>query len=438
MSTDTPPTDRFDVIIVGAGPAGLAAAKTTASAGLQTLVLERGSAPGVKNVMGGVIYVQPTEAVFPEFHLRAPLERCVVQQDAWILTPDSAIKVGYRSNAFQSESPNAYTCFRVRLDKYFAEQARQAGALIVNETMVDEVLRERGQVIGVRAGRAEGEVYAPVVILAEGVNCELALALGMQTPLRNEDVASAVKEVIHLDKGVIADRFNLQGDEGATIECFADATMGTLGTGFIYTNKETLSVGVGGLLSAWAPLKLTPHDFLQRFKQHPMIAPLLAGGETVEYMSHMIPEGGFRRLPQLAGNGIMIVGDAAMLVNGLHREGANHALRSGQLAGETAILAHQRGDFTMQTLQDYTRRLWDDVTTLRDLKKYRNASRFVEHNPHVLQLYPQWASDAAREMLTVNETPKRRKQWRIIGDLIRRRGVFGLIRDAVTGGRSMW
>jgi len=432
------PTDRFDVIVVGAGPAGLAAAKTCAAGGLLTLVLERGAAPGVKNVMGGVIYTRPTAEVFPDFHKQAPLERCIIQQDAWVLTPDSALKLGYRSTRFQADPPNAFTCFRVRLDKYFADQAQQAGALLVCETKVEEVLRERGQVIGVRAGREEGEVFAPIVILSEGVNCELALALGMQTPLRNEDVASAVKEVIALDPGIIAERFNLQDDEGATIECFGDATLGTLGTGFIYTNRETLSVGVGGLLSEWAKLKLTPHDFLQRFKQHPMIAPLLAGGETVEYLSHMIPEGGFHRVPQLFANGLMIAGDAAMLVNGLHREGANHALRSGQLAGETAILAHQRGDFTMQTLQEYRRRLREDAPTLRDLRKYRNTSRFIAQNPYLLQLYPQLASEAAYEMLTVDGTPKRTKQWRVIGNVIRKRGLLGLLRDAIQGGRSVW
>ncbi len=438
MASAEPPTDRFDVIVVGAGPAGLAAAKTCAEAGLSTIVIERGVAPGTKNVMGGVLYTHPTASVFPDFWKEAPLERCIVQQDAWMLTPDSAIKLGYRSQAFAEDVPNAFTCFRVRLDKYFAEKTREAGALIICETKVDEVLREDGKVVGVRVGRERGELYAPVVIIAEGVNCQLTVSLGMQEELGLHDTASVVKEVIALDAKVIEDRFHLRGDEGATIEFYGDATAGMLGTGFIYTNRETVSVGVGVLLADWVKAGGTPHDTLGRFKAHPMVAPLIEGGEPVEYLSHMIPEGGFRRMPRLFDHGVMVAGDAAMMVNGLHREGANHAFVAGKLAGETAVEAHRKGDFSPRTLSRYPQRLWDDVPTLKDLRKYREAARFMTRNPHILGRYPELASAAAREMLTVDSVPKREKQWRIIRSFVKERGYLGLLRDAINAWRSLW
>lgn len=438
MSSEEMPTNRFDVIVVGAGPAGLAAAKTCAESGLETIVIERGVAPGTKNVMGGVLYTRPTAVVFPDFWHEAPLERCVVQQEAWVMTPDSALKLGYRSRKFAEGTPNAFTCFRVRLDKYFARKVQEAGALIICETKVDEVLREDGRVTGVRVGREQGDLYAPVVIIAEGVNCELAISLGMQEKLELHDAASIVKEVIALDRAVIEDRFHLTGEEGATIEMYGDSTAGMLGTGFLYTNRETVSLGVGVLLAQWVEAGGTPHDTLSRLKEHPMVAPLIEGGETVEYLSHMIPEGGFRRMPRLFDHGVMIAGDAAMMVNGLHREGANHALLAGKLAGETAAEAHRDGDFSARSLSRYRERLWNDVPTLKDMKKYRHAAHFMSDNPQVLGLYPELAGDAAREMLTVDGVPKRQKQWRIIRSFLKRRGAFGLLRDGIKGWRSVW
>jgi len=432
------PTNRFDVIVVGAGPAGLAAAKACAEAGLATIVIERGTAPGTKNVMGGVLYTQPTARAFPDFWKEAPVERCVVQQEVWALTADSAVKIGYRSRRFCGTPPDAFTVFRVRLDKHFAQKTEEAGALIICETKVDEVLRDGGKVVGVRVGREQGEVYAPLVILAEGVNARLALALGMQTKLQPHDVATIVKEVIALDRKVIEDRFQLTGDQGATIEMYGDSTMGKLGAAFLYTNRDTLSLGVGLLLAEKARTQLTPHDLMQRLKEHPVVAPLIAGGRTVEYLSHLIPEGGYRRIPKLFADGVMVAGDAAMLVNSLHREGANHAFLSGRLAGETAVDAHRAGDFSARMLSRYQKRLWHDAPTLRDLRKYRNATRFIESHPSALPIYPEIASDAMYEMLTVDGVPKREKQWRIIRRAIAKRGFWGLVRDAIAGGRSMW
>ncbi len=428
---------EFDVIVAGGGPAGLAAATVCARAGLDTIVFERGRTPGTKNVMGGVLYTRPTAEVFGEFWKDAPLERCVIEQNAWILTEDSVIKVGYRSPQFAQDVPNAYTVLRVKIDEYLAQQTEAAGALLINETKVDEVLRDdKGQVIGVRTGRPEGEVYAPIVIIAEGVNCELTKALGMQSDLRVEDAASVAKEIIRLDPQVIEDRFHLQPGEGATIEMYGASTQGMLGTAFLYTNESSLSLGVGVLLADAIKGHTTPFDMLQQLKQHPALAPLIAGGEVGEYMAHLIPEGGYNRLPALFGNGVMVVGDAAQLVNGLHREGSNHAILSGKVAAETAIEAHEKGEFSARTLHKYRERLEKETPTLNDLRKYRNATTFMERHPWVLSLYPQLAADSIAEMMTVDDETKRSKQWKIVREVLRRGSIPRMVWDAIDAGRS--
>jgi len=433
--TGIPDKLEFDVIVVGAGPAGLAAGTVCARAGLDTIIIERGRKPGTKNMMGGVLYTRPTAQVWPEFWEEAPLERCVIEQNQWIMTEDSVIKLGYRSPHFAEGVPNCFTVLRVKIDQYFAEQAEAAGALIINETKVDEVLQDDGRVVGVRTGRPQGEIYAPVVILAEGVNPMLACELGMQEDLDPSGAAVTVKEVLRLDPEIIEERFGLNEGEGATIEMYGAPTMGMLGTAFIYTNEGSLSLALGVLLSEFAEVPDTPHDLLQQLKQHPAVAPLVEGAEPAEYMAHLIPEGGYDKMPALFGHGVMIAGDAAQLVNGIHREGSNHAILSGKAAAETAIDAHSKGDFSDRTLGHYRQRLEEAAPTIADLRKYRKATKFMEHHP-VLKVYPALAAWAFEQMLTVDDKTKRQKQWEIIKEALRRRKPWGMAWDAIDGGLS--
>lgn len=435
MTAEQTVDKNYDVIVVGAGPSGLAAATVCARAGLNTIVIERGDKPGTKNVMGGILYIHPTAEVWPEVWKEAPVERPIFEQLVWVLTPDSALKFGYRSEKLLDKRPNACSVLRVKMDRWFATQAEKAGALIICQTRVDEVLTDGDRVIGVRCGREDGELYAPIVILSEGVNPQLAVKLGMQKRLQPQHFASIAKEIISLPEEVINDRFGLpDSNHGTAMEVMGDATAGLLGMGFIYTNKTTLSVGVGPTLLDALDSHLTPYDMLQRFKAHPMIAPLLEGGEVLEYLSHMIPEGGYNAMPQLFGNGIMITGDAAMLVNSLHREGSNHAILSGRAAGETAIEAHNKGDFSSRVLNRYRERL-EHGPTLADLRKYKRATSYMEHHP-IFAVYPELASDAVREFMTVDLDTKRQKQWRLLRLLLERRNIFGLAYDALDALRS--
>src|SRR5437588_2576679 len=141
--------ERFDVIVVGAGLAGTAAAYLLAKANLRVLCIERGEDPGTKNVMGGILYRQPTEKIIPGWWRDAPIERPIVEERLWLLTPDSMIQAGFKSLRYAEEPYNAFSVLRVKFDKWFADKAVAAGALLITNTVVEDVVREGNQVVGV-------------------------------------------------------------------------------------------------------------------------------------------------------------------------------------------------------------------------------------------------------------------------------------------------
>lgn len=428
--------EKFDVIVVGAGPAGLTAAYLLAQAGLAVVVVERGDFPGAKNVMGGVLYSWPIKEVLPEFAGEAPLERHIVEQRAWILSADSAFSVGHRNMVFDREPRNCFTVLRSRFDKWMGQKVRGAGALIVPETVAERLLWRAGQVVGVQTGRADGEIFADVVLAADGGNSFLALEAGLRPPFRPELLATAVKEIIALPAASIEQRFGVTGSQGVTIELFGDATMGMVGTGFIYTNRESISVGVGATIRDLNDRGINPNDLLEHLKSHPAVAPLLEGGETREYMGKMIPEGGLRAMPKLSTGGMLVLGDAAMMVNSLHREGANLAMHSAQLAVRAVLQARERGDFSARSLAYYDH-LVRNSAIHHDLYKYRNMTGFFEHHHQFFSLYPDLLNHAAREMLTVTGESKRRKQRGIFAEARRRRSLWGMVRDFFGAWRSI-
>jgi electron transfer flavoprotein-quinone oxidoreductase len=421
-------SEKFDAIVVGAGPAGTSAAYVMAKAGLNVIMIERGEYPGSKNVMGGVLYSKQMREIIPDFYKEAPLERPIVEQRIWALTENSVVTAGYKGLEWAEEPYNNFTVFRAKFDQWYANKAVEAGALLINETVVTECIVENGKVVGVRTDRPDGDLYADVVVLADGVNSLLAKSLGFHKEFKPNQVALAVMEVINLPAEKIEDRFNLEPNQGATIEIFGDSTKGILGTGFIYTNKESINIGVGTLLSGMIKHKLRPYDLLEYLKNHPMVRPLIKGGEPAEYAAHLIPEGGYHAMPKLVGNGVVVCGDAGQMVNGINREGSNMAMTSGRLAGETIILAKQANDFSENMLDTYRSRLMESFVG-KDLKKYKDATHTFDKYPVYLNEYIPAVNKAASEYFTVDGIPKADKQKKMMKAFTEGKGMFGAIQD---------
>ena len=427
--------ERMDAIVVGAGPAGVTAARALADAGLAVVVLERGQFPGSKNVWGGILYRQPTEEICPGFEAEAPLERPIIEQRYLMLTEDAVLGATYRTQRFAEPPHNAYSVLRSPFDRWYATKAEEAGAEVFSEFTVTDLLWEDGRVVGVTTGDADGELYARCVVLADGANSLLAQKAGLHKEWAPIEQALVAKELIALPAGTIEDRFALPAGMGTALEVFGEATWGLLGYGFVYTNRDSLSIGTGALLEDLIRTGINVNDMLDRFKRHPAIAPLIAGGETVEYSAHLIPEGGYHRMPRVYADGVVVVGDAAGFVNPLNREGVNLAMLSGTLAAQAVTEAAATDDFSAASLARY-RDLLDDSIVIKDLYKIRNATDYAHARPHLLTEYPRLVSDAAREYLTVDGFSKKEKQAKI-GGMFRGLPKRRLLGDLIGAARAM-
>lgn len=432
MNTDLK-ENKTDVIVVGAGPAGISAAITIARAGYEVVLIERGTFAGSKNVFGGAIYAQAVKEIFPDFEKAAPLERKNIEHKFTILGEEDSTVVSYRKN---HENAVSYSVIRGKFDRWMAEEAKKEGVILVEETVVRELLVEDEKVIGVKTELED--YYSDIVILADGVNSLLTKQIGFREDIEPKDVAVSVKEVIKLDKEKINDRFLINDDEGCVYELFGGSMLGKLGLGFIYTNKESISIGLGITLDELTEQKIKPYDLLQKIKEHPTIAPLIKDGEVIEYSAHLIPEGGYKKVPTLSGAGVMVVGDAAMLVNNMHWEGTNLAMLSGKYAGETAIIALGKKDVSENSLIKYQEKI-EKSFIMKDLHTYRNLMGIIHNKKDVFLGYYLKKINAFFEMFTsVDSTPKRELYRKFIINFLKQRGIKGLFGDAWSILKLIW
>lgn len=418
--------NKTEVIVVGGGPAGISAAITIARAGKKVVLIERGNFSGSKNVFGGAIYVQPTNEIFPDFEKTAPLERRTVIQKYIMCNETQSISASYTA---KKESANSYSVNRAKFDRWMAHEAQKEGVVLATETLVKSLIVKENKVVGVKTELED--YYAEIVILADGVNSLLAKQIGLRKDIKSKDVALGVKEVIKIGKERIEERFNLQDGEGAIYEILGDPMLGMLGLGYIYTNMETISIGIGISLDTLAKKKLKPYELLDKLKAHPSLQTYIKDGELVEYSAHLIPEGGYKKLPKLYSDGVLVVGDSAMLVNNMHWEGTNLAMISGKLAGETAITALNKNDFSSNALSFYQQKM-EKSFIIKDLKTYKNIMDIAHGRAEsFFGYYPKKIGDFFKMFTTVDSIPKRDKYHRFIKSIFTDRSISELFKDAI-------
>jgi electron transfer flavoprotein-quinone oxidoreductase len=421
--------EKFEVIVAGAGLAGLAAAYTLAQEGVEVLVIEKGDYPGAKNVTGGRLYVNPVRELFPDLWKKAPLERFIAREGVSIMAGERSVNVEYCGSELKQEPYQSYSILRAKFDRWLAKQAERKGAMLVSKSRVDDLIIEDEKVVGVWAGG--DELRADAVIACDGVMSLLAERAGLRKPADPHDYAVGFKEVIELDSAIIEERFGLEENEGAARLFMGEVTRGKFGGGFLYTNKDSLSLGiVVGIkdLMEGSPAVQAP-VLLDEFKQRPEIARLIKGGESVEYSAHVIPEGGLKALSKLYGNGILVAGDAAGLAMniGVTVRGMEYALASGFYAAQAIMQAREKQDFSAGSLSVYEKIL-NDSFVMQDFAAFKEAPAVLD-SPRFFQYYPELVGNIMKDIYEVPAGPKNRlyptikkyltfkEMWAMAGDM---------------------
>jgi electron transfer flavoprotein-quinone oxidoreductase len=408
--TETPSYDNdFDAIVVGAGLAGSTAALTMARDGLDVIMIERGPSPGTKNVFGGVLYT-PRIRELTDFE-DAPKERYVAKKTYSMLSEEGdETSMSIAPSSWREEPHNdSWMVLRGDFDEWFAEQAVKEGVTLITETTVTDLIKENGEVVGVETDRPDGELRAPMVVLAEGANSLVSEGADLKDQDERDNVAVSVKEVRKYDREKLEDRFHIDGDAGLAAHYFGDGACGdAVGGGFLYTNKRTVSIGVVYSIEDAAHSEKTPDEVLEEFKQHPAVAPLVRGGRMLEYSAHAIPEGGPDSMPELVHDGAVIVGDAAGLVlnSGIHLEGTNMAVESGYHAGRAVADALAQGRTDEAALASYETELQNSYV-VENLEHYGwFMDTAAEEKDFLFDDLPRALGQAGDAYFKMDNTPK--------------------------------
>ncbi|ANE22525.1 oxidoreductase [Denitrobacterium detoxificans] len=421
----------FDVIVVGSGCAGAIAAYVAAKKGKSVLVVERGEYAGAKNMTGGRIYAHSLKAVFDKYGEgeiewdEIPFERKVTHERIAMMDATSNMTIDFTSEQLGEMGKDSYTVLRGPFDQWLAEQAENAGCEYICGIAVEELLKdESGAVIGIKAG--EDEITAHVVIIAEGVNSLLAeRCLGAPRPKRNE-MAVGIKEVFELSPEQIEDRFLCPEGEGAAMLFVGDATHGEVGGGFLYTNKDSISLGLVATIENMSKANTTIYQCLDDFKKHPAVAPIIRGAEMVEHSGHMVSEGGYNMIPKYTYDGALIAGDAAMLCMNLGYmvRGMDLAVASGQFAAEAACDAIDAEDVSEAGLASYKQKM-DNSFVIKDLATFSKWPSTMEHWGRMFTDYPKMVSEIFNAMFVVDGEPALPLKKRMM-PIVKQRGLFKL------------
>jgi electron transfer flavoprotein-quinone oxidoreductase len=441
--------DKFDCIVVGGGIAGLSAALTLAKNNMKFLLIERGEFSGAKNVSGGVLWGSRLADLVPDYWDQdAGFERYVNHRRLTFLDDQSSFSIDFKSEHFAEKPYKGLIVLRSKFDSWLATKVEEAIAessypedsFVATNILVDKIIMENGKAVGIRTG--EEEFHADSVIIAEGVNNLLTRQVGLQDKYVPADyMATGVKEVIRFDQSVLEDRFQLEGNAGLTNEFIGFASDGVEGGGFLYTNKDTVSLGlVLNMKSMRENLSQDKkiYDVLTHFKSHKAVRDMLRGGEVVEYSAHVVSTGDMRAMPkELYTDGVLLAGESANLLlnSGKAIQGMDYAMESGILAAETIVEAKNKGDFSKETLKEYRKKL-DSSYIMKDLRNFQGAVQFL-HSEEMFTSVPKVVNEFGRQFFTVDSSETDKTPTMLRKAIKKHSSVWSLIKLGIKGARSL-
>jgi electron transfer flavoprotein-quinone oxidoreductase len=393
--------------------------------GLNVVFLERGNRPGEKNVMSGVLLTSKLRALIPDFHDRAPLQRCITGFEQYILGEDEVLRLPALRNYRRSElSHPPFTVFRSQFDDWFAQEAVDAGAELFTATLAEDLLWEEGRVAGVRTRR--GDLCARVVIGADGVNSTVAENSGLRSRLVPAEVSLITRQILDLPAEVIEDRFALRPGEGV-ISLFTGLLSGPNGYKGVYytelyTNLDSLSLTVEVPLDVLQACGVPNCEVLAARERHPYIARLIQGATLREYQAHLIPWGSVPDLGYLYGDGVLLAGDAGRFVTS-EGVGSWPAMASGAAAGRAVKHACEKGDFSRATLAVYQDLLGEEglIETQREAREswmydQKHREILAQRPDHLLRIAKRYFYELKKEQFRSSDVEQEEQRYSLWGE----------------------
>lgn len=348
-----------DVIIVGAGISGLILAKLLSEQGIKTLIFERGSTLGLKGFYSGIIPSEDLNYIFPDLFVKdlEKIERNISEIRGYVLMDETFVSINHKLILKEEGGrKNYFSVLQKPFLNYILENSNRSYISLKLSSTVEKLIIQDGNVSGVIVNGEE--YFSDVVVIAEGVNSILPKQFGLRKgEYLPEQLLIFFEENINIEPEIIEKKLNIQ--DGVSIKFFTEfkncSEMN--GIGYLNTNKNSVSIGVGVLLSDSINLGVNINQYFEKFKNHPVIKEIISEGKTINSLSYVLPAHTRVKkaipLPRLYESGCLLIGGAAGLINPFSWSLSELPIFSAQSASSVILQAKSLNDFSSNVLSEY-------------------------------------------------------------------------------------